>query len=151
MKSTRIKLLVGMAFILGVTAWMAYSGIQSSKVYYITTDELIEMKDRAFDRRLRVAGFVTKGSMRREEGNLRFSLSVRGESVPVVYTGSQPTPDTFQEGSQAVVEGEYTRDRLFHADRIQAKCASKYEAEMDSLREPIPSGKDSTAPAAVNG
>ncbi len=151
MKSTRIKLLVGMAFILGVTAWMAYSGIQSSKVYYITTDELIEMKDRAFDRRLRVAGFVTKGSMQREEGKLRFSLSVRGESVPVVYTGSQPTPDTFQEGSQAVVEGEYTRDRVFHADRIQAKCSSKYEAELDSLREPSPSGTNSTAPDAVNG
>jgi cytochrome c-type biogenesis protein CcmE len=109
------------------------------------------MKDRAFDRRLRVAGFVTEGSMRRETGNPRFSLSVRGGGVPVVYTGSQPLPDTFQEGSQVVVEGEYTRDRLFHADRIQAKCSSKYEAELDSLRGPTPSGKKSTASAAANG
>lgn len=146
MKSPQVKLLLGMVVILGITGWMAYSGIQSSKAYYITTDELLELKDGAFGQRLRVAGYVMEDSMRWEEGKLRFSLSVRGDSIAVVYTGSRPMPDTFREGSQAVVEGEYTRAGLFLADLIQAKCSSKYEAELNSLREGTSSEKHPAAP-----
>ena len=46
----------------------------------------------------------------------------------VRYTGSSPLPDTFVDNSQALADGRYTRDGVFEASQIQAKCASKYEA-----------------------
>ena len=42
------------------------------------------------------------------------------------YDGSEPTPDTFKDNSQALAIGMYGRDGVFHATELQAKCASKY-------------------------
>jgi cytochrome c-type biogenesis protein CcmE len=44
----------------------------------------------------------------------------------VTYKGSEPPPDTFKDDSQALAEGSYGRDGVFHANVLQAKCASKY-------------------------
>ncbi len=127
----RGKLALGVIFILVVTAWMTLSGLQAGKAYYVTPDELLAMKDEAFDKRLRVAGYVQEGSIRREEGQLHFSMGVGDTIVQVVYVGRNPVPDTFKAGAEALVEGRYTPGNLFRADHIQAKCASKYEAELE--------------------
>ncbi len=44
----------------------------------------------------------------------------------MTYKGSEPPPDTFKDDSQALAEGSYGRDGVFHANVLQAKCASKY-------------------------
>jgi cytochrome c-type biogenesis protein CcmE len=35
-------------------------------------------------------------------------------------------PDTFRDGAQALADGAMGADGVFHASKIQAKCASKY-------------------------
>jgi cytochrome c-type biogenesis protein CcmE len=52
----------------------------------------------------------------------------------VVYTGTDPLPDTFRDGAQALADGRMGRDGVFHASKIQAKCASKYESKPGNLR-----------------
>ena len=47
----------------------------------------------------------------------------------VVYTGTEPLPDTFKDESQALADGRMGPDGVFQANKIQAKCASKYEAK----------------------
>ena len=49
-----------------------------------------------------------------------------GRLLKVSYKGSEPPPDTFKDDSQALAEGTYGRDGVFHATVLQAKCASKY-------------------------
>ena len=44
----------------------------------------------------------------------------------MIYKGSEPPPDTFKDDAQALAEGTYGRDGVFHATFAQAKCASKY-------------------------
>jgi cytochrome c-type biogenesis protein CcmE len=44
----------------------------------------------------------------------------------VDYKGSEPPPDTFKDNSQALAMGTFGRDGVFHANTLQAKCASKY-------------------------
>ena len=51
-----------------------------------------------------------------------------GEQLKVVYTGDDPLPDTFKDHAQALADGKLGADGVFHANQIQAKCASKYEA-----------------------
>ncbi len=46
--------------------------------------------------------------------------------LTVNYKGSEPPPDTFKDDAQALAEGTYGRDGVFHATVLQAKCASKY-------------------------
>jgi cytochrome c-type biogenesis protein CcmE len=107
-------------------AYLAYTGVQDSKSYYVTIKELNGMGQDAYSKRLRVAGNVAPGSIRRQGTHLEFQLAEEGRTIPVVYAGSEAPPDTFKDNAQALAEGKYGRDGVFHATNIQAKCASKY-------------------------
>jgi cytochrome c-type biogenesis protein CcmE len=118
--------------VLGAILFFVLSGFQEGKAYYRTLDELDEMGTAADGKRLRVAGRVSDGSVRRQGSRLMFQLEQEELRLDVVYTGSRPVPDTFKDGVDAVVEGYRRPDGSFEADQIQAKCASKYEAEYGS-------------------
>ena len=55
-----------------------------------------------------------------------FTLVENGETLHVVYKGSEPPPDTFKDNAQALAMGVYKHDGVFYANELQAKCASKY-------------------------
>jgi cytochrome c-type biogenesis protein CcmE len=114
------------AVILVALGYLAYTGVQDSKSYYVTIKELNGMGDGAYSKRLRVAGNVAPGSIKRQGTHLEFQLEEEGKMIPVVYSGTEAPPDTFKDNAQALAEGKYGRDGVFHASNIQAKCASKY-------------------------
>jgi cytochrome c-type biogenesis protein CcmE len=114
--------------ILCTIAYLAYTGVQSNKSYYVTISELQAMGNKAYTRHLRVAGDVAANSIERNGTNARFVLVEQGHTLPVSYQGIEPPPDTFKDGSQALAMGTYGRDGVFHATELQAKCASKYAA-----------------------
>jgi len=115
-----------MVVILLALGYLAYTGVQESKSYYVTIKELHGMGDGAYSKRLRVAGNVQPGSIRRSGTNMNFVLVENDQLLNVVSTGTEPAPDTFKDNAQALAEGSFGRDGVFHAKQIQAKCASKY-------------------------
>lgn len=123
------KFIIGAVIIVAAIAWLAFSGFNESKAYYKTVDELMSMKEEAHNVRLKVAGDVVKGSIDRQGRALRFKIEQKGVVIPVNYVGDETLPDTFVDGVQAVVEGKYDSTGVFQADKIQAKCASKYQAK----------------------
>ena len=82
---------------MGLLAWLGYG---ESKTYYHTIAELQTLQGADRGHRLRVAGTVEPGTIRR----------------------------MFVDKSQALVEGNLARNGSFVAEHVQAKCASKYEA-----------------------
>src|SRR6201996_4528466 len=125
-RSQTLRIGLAVVIVLGVIVWLAVSGIQSNKSYYVTISELQGMGDKAYTRHLRVAGDVAANSIQRNGTNARFVLVEQGHTLPVSYQGIEPPPDTFKDGSQALAMGTYGRDGVFHATQLQAKCASKY-------------------------
>jgi cytochrome c-type biogenesis protein CcmE len=137
MRSSRKKwqFALGITVILTTIGWLAYSGIQESKTYYITVSELLAAPQDP--RRLRVAGDVEPGSIQRTEGRVQFRIKEGESLLPVVYVGTEPLPDTFTDGAQAIADGRYRQDGVFHAEAIQPKCPSKYvPATAQSGEEP---------------
>lgn len=114
------------ALILISLGYLAYTGVQESKSYYVTIKELHGMGDSAYTKRLRVAGNVQPGSIKRTGTKVEFVLVEQDLSLPVVYSGTEAPPDTFKDNSQALAEGSFGHDGVFHAKQLQAKCASKY-------------------------
>lgn len=112
--------------ILGVILWLAVGGIDESKAYYKTIDEVQAMDKADLDKRLRVAGDVMPGSIVRDGALVRFTLIQDDLRLSVVYEGTDPLPDTFRDNAQALADGRMDADGTFRAKRIQAKCASKY-------------------------
>jgi len=106
--------------------YLAYTGVQDSKSYYVTIKELNKMGSEAYSKRLRVAGNVVPGSIRRSGTRVDFLLKEEDLTLPVSYTGTEAPPDTFKDDSQALADGSFGRDGVFHAKQLQAKCASKY-------------------------
>lgn len=114
------------AVILVSMGYLAYTGVQESKSYYVTIKELQGMGNDAYSKRLRVAGNVQPGSIKRNGTHVEFILVEQGQTLSVVYSGTEPPPDTFKDNAQALAEGSFGKDGVFHAKGIQAKCASKY-------------------------
>jgi cytochrome c-type biogenesis protein CcmE len=115
--------------IVGTLVYLAAGGINETKTYYKTIAELGQMGGGAMDKRVRVAGDVEPGSIHRTGREVEFTLKQDALRLKVVYHGSDPLPDTFREGAQALADGKMGSDGVFQAGKIQAKCASKYEAK----------------------
>src|ERR1700732_2639614 len=115
--------------IIGVLVWLAMGGISDSKTYYKTIAELGQMGDQAKGRGIRVGGDVQAGSIVRNGAEVTFVLHQEAKTLRVVYNGIDPLPDTFKDGAQALADGKLGTDGVFQANKIQAKCASKYEAK----------------------
>jgi cytochrome c-type biogenesis protein CcmE len=141
--------------IVGTLIWLATAGIKDNQTYYKTIAELNKMGDQAYSKRLRVGGDISPGSIVRTASTVQFvlvqetppTLLAPGKgptaraiklNLHVVYDGSDPLPDTFRDGSQALADGKMGRDGVFHANKVQAKCASKYEAKPGGRPAPAP-------------
>jgi len=112
--------------ILFLLGYLAYTGVQDSKSYYVTISELHKMGNGAYSKRLRVAGNVQPGSIKRTGTHVEFVLMEQNQLLSVDYTGTEAPPDTFKDDSQALADGSFGHDGVFHAKALQAKCASKY-------------------------
>ncbi len=138
---TYVKFGVLMALIVGSLIWLAAGGISDTKTYYKTIPELAKMGDTAHNQRLRVGGDVKPGSIVKRGASVTFTLHQDAQILNVVYTGSDPLPDTFKDNAQALADGRLGPDGTFEASKIQAKCASKYEAK------PVQRGLSHESPA----
>jgi cytochrome c-type biogenesis protein CcmE len=122
----RLKFGIGIGIILAVVAWEGFSNFKANAMYYVTVKELME--GQAARHHVRVGGVVEQGTIQRRGGNVSFRLAQDKNSIAVTYVGSDTLPDTFKDGAQAIVDGDYLASGDFRAEKIQAKCASKYQA-----------------------
>ena len=127
----KTKFIIGGAIIVAAMAWLGFIGFQESKAYYITVDEFLAMKNDFDGKTLKLAGDVVVGSIDRSKPQMEFDIASSETSIRVRYTGGGFIPDSFKDGSRALVEGQLDADGVFNARRIEAKCASKYETEYD--------------------
>jgi len=136
----RVRFLVAAALLVGAVAYLMYTGVQKSAVYYLTIDEFLAKKEQLVNEGIRVAGRVTPGSVTRkmtpagEELNFRigeFKTDGSGPETTVHVHFVGVTPDMFKAegGSDVIVEGKY-RDGTVHAQSVLTSCPSKYEAEV---------------------
>ena len=121
--------------VIGTLVWLATASMSETKTYYKTITELGQMGNQAYGKKLRVGGDVELNSITREGRDVHFVLVQEKDGVKrrlnVIYDGIDPLPDTFKDNApcQALVDGKLGADHVFHATKLQAKCASKYEAK----------------------
>ncbi len=128
--NTTLKFGLVIALVVGTLGWVAASGVNDDTAsYYKTISDIEKMDSNAKMKRLRVGGDIEKGSIKREGKQVSFVLVEESRKMTVRYDGNEPLPDTFRDGAQALVDGRMEQNGVFHAAKISAKCASKYEAK----------------------
>ena len=134
-RRTYFRIGVAIAIIVLSLGYLAYTGVEESKSYYVTIAELrrdAAQGDKVYSKRLRVAGNVVPGSIKRQGSRVEFSLQEKEDVLPIVYHGTEAPPDTFKDNAQALAEGSLGRDGVFQAKTLQAKCASKYAPQQQT-------------------
>jgi cytochrome c-type biogenesis protein CcmE len=129
--AARLKFILGGIVIVGALAWLGFEGFRESRAFYYTVDEYNSMKGDLHGKTLKLAGDVVAGSIDRTKAQMEFVIGSPSSRIRVRYVGQDVIPDTFKEGSKALVEGAIAPDGIFQARHIEAKCASKYEAEYE--------------------
>lgn len=123
MRASR-KLAIGLGMITLAIGALAYSGIRSATVYYLTPTEFAARPDLR-SAQVRLAGRVVPGSIWRLGGQVvGFELSDGATALPVSYDG--PLPDLFAEEREVLVEGRLSGGRLL-ATRVMTTHPTEYQ------------------------
>lgn len=112
-----------------VLALTAGGGGEDS-VVVVDTSALVDQPSRYADQNLRMRGFVKTGSVLLYGTKADFIVYQENKEIPVHFNGETQLPDTFQDEAPVRVDGRLTPagDKLI-ATKVEAKCASKYDAE----------------------
>ena len=128
--SRKTRFVAGGLVIVAALAYLLYTGVSQSVVYFVTPAELgaAPVPGKAY----RLGGMVLPGTLTWDPKSLdlRFTLSDGQASVPVRHRGTPP--DLFAESRGAVVEGTWSRDGYFQATTILAKHSEEYKAPHDT-------------------
>lgn len=132
--STRSKILVTVAVVVGGAAYMIVTTVRSGEAleYYKHVHEVVGDPAAWKARRLQLHGNVVQGSIVKKPGSLdfRFGLHRGGAWVDVHYAGI--VPDSFKDCAEVVVRGQLRDAHTFAAEEISAKCPSKYDGKRQS-------------------
>lgn len=126
------RFIIGAAIIVAAVAYLVYTGIRETSVYYLTIDEFLTRREAVAGEGLRVAGRVGTKSIEWNGATLDLKFRLANfedtDGVEVAYNGV--LPDMFAEGRDVIVEGTYAHGGTFHARTLLTACPSKYEAEV---------------------
>ena len=130
----RTGLLVVVALVVAASAVVAFvfTGIEDKGIYSKPVDELMQNKGKFAGRPVRADGLLVHGTLVKKEQpcEYRFRIQKNGVEVPVSYKACI-VPDTFRDmpdtNVEVTVEGQLLADGNFEANKVLAKCPSKYE------------------------
>jgi len=124
------KLTIGGGIILLVIAYLFWSGMNNSSVYFLEVSEFYDQQEQFIGKGTRINGKIVPGSIQwnAQELLLTFQITDGSKTMDVRYKGV--APDTFTEDLSVVVEGKY-ESNVFLATQIMTKCPSKYEAKRE--------------------
>jgi cytochrome c-type biogenesis protein CcmE len=134
-----IGLLIGLLVVGAAILTLVMTSFNSAAIYSKNVDQLLAQRDKLTSRNVRVAGTLVKGTLTRRDKpcEYRFQMQKNGKVLNVRYPGCV-VPDTFRDvpGMNVAVtaEGKLTPAGYFEADRIMAKCPSKYDMNQRAQR-----------------
>jgi cytochrome c-type biogenesis protein CcmE len=144
---------VGTVFVVlgGALALLLFgSEASDALVYSKLVDEVLSKPDDFRGRELRVEGDLKPGSIqfREQPCEYRFTLAQHEKQMDVRFPQCI-VPDTFKDGVglKVTVQGKLTDDGYFLANKVIAKCPSKYEMNERAKRgEAMPHALPSAGP-----
>lgn len=127
------KILISVVVVVtAVGALLFSSGLEGAE-HYKFVDEVMKNPAVLQGKRIRVHGFVKEESLLKETGTLNHQFVLESRTprdaghIKVYYRGL--APDTFKSGAEAVATGILNDKNELVADKLEAKCPSKYEGK----------------------
>ncbi len=137
------QIAIGATAIAALLGWYGATTLEAnaSFTYYQSLDDFQSAGSKTDGAHARVHGYVANQSIRRDVAAKQVWFRVQNDpphagGVPgptlEVVLASLETPDLFKDGAEVVVEGMLVSNgsqTTFEADKVLAKCPSKFEAK----------------------
>jgi cytochrome c-type biogenesis protein CcmE len=124
------KLFIGMLVVSLAVIYIVVTAARGATAYYLTVAEIIQQGPST--RQVRVAGEALGDTIAWNPSNNLLSFDIVDADgadthvLSVIHYGSRP--DMLLDRASVVLEGRYTDQGTFEADRLLLQCPSKYEA-----------------------
>jgi cytochrome c-type biogenesis protein CcmE len=135
MAHRNIKIVVTAVVLASAFGFMMWTTLRDGAEYFKHVDEVVAQRPSLEGKKLQVQGYVIPGSIIVKPNILEYHFRIQnnpirsgepGNVMDVSFTG-QP-PDTFKDEAEVVAHGQLRSDGGFDANKVIAKCPSKYEA-----------------------
>lgn len=133
--TNQARMLIGGGLVIALFGGFFYSVVDEGVgafQYYHTLGELnAALKDGKadIDSGIRLNGSVVPGSIQKDLQNMQVSfLMTDGTSQLPVHLNRIDVSDLFKDDAHVVVEGRLSKEGVFEAQQLFAKCPTKYEA-----------------------
>jgi cytochrome c-type biogenesis protein CcmE len=132
-KRRRMRLVIVGAGLLAVATALVGYAMRDGIEFFRSPSQLATHPARDGER-FRLGGLVAEGSVVREGGEVRFTVTDGGASLPVVFTGI--LPDLFREGQGVIATGRLEHG-VFTASEVLARHDESYMPKevADALKE----------------
>ena len=130
----RVGLVAGLGLMAALVLGLLLTSVEDQAIYSKGVDDLVAERARLVEHNVRVDGSLVRGTLLRREHpcEFRFTLEKNGAKLDVRYPHCV-VPDSFRDlpGTRVdvTVEGRLSGDGYLLADRILAKCPSRYEMD----------------------
>ena len=126
--------LFGAILVLGGFGFLVWGGLGSNLVYFLTPSELLARGDAAYETPVRLGGQVVPGSIQWDADALDLQFRVPDGSDTLLVHSSGAPPAMFKDTMGVVVEGSYSRERVFVSTNLMVQHSNEYKAPPDGHR-----------------
>lgn len=127
-----LKLTIALGTVLFVLALLFIQGFKASggMGVYLTIEEALSNYKTDSNKFIQMEGKVVKSSVKYDatKPSLEFDITDdKNNRINVTYNDIKP--DNFDSGYPVIVEGRFSGEKKFNAEKLKVKCPSKYEEE----------------------
>lgn len=135
MSSTHRKFLIAGTVLLGAVGYLCYAGISAGQSYCLSVDTFLG-GPQFHNQKLLLFGEVSDEDLSMDFENMDVAFLLLGEQSKIKVQYHGVIPDMFKAGGQVVVRGKLSENKVFKADQLLTKCASKYEKRLEDSGKP---------------
>ncbi|MDA8235253.1 MAG: cytochrome c maturation protein CcmE [Clostridia bacterium] len=127
----KVRMLVGVALVVLVMGVLFAQGFKADGGVgvYLTLEEALAKVEQDSDKFVQMEGNVINANTKYDSSKplLVFDLTDGKNIIKVTFNDVKP--DNFDSGYPVIVEGKFTGEKEFLAEKLKVKCPSKYEEE----------------------
>jgi len=128
----KLKMIIAVGTVILALGLLFAQGFKASggMGVYLTIEEALADHRQGSAKFIQMEGQVVSSSVRYENTGPTLVFDITDDKKNTInVTYNDIKPDNFDSGYPVIVEGRFTGDRKFVAEKLKVKCPSKYEEE----------------------
>lgn len=124
-------MLIAVSTVILAVAFLFFQGFRATGGVgeYLTIEEALSTVQGNGNKFIQMEAKVESSSVQYDSSKPLLTFTLRDGKNVINVQYADVKPDNFDSGYPVIVEGKFSEDKTFKADKVLVKCPSKYEEE----------------------